>query len=288
MIKPIIRWVGGKSAMLPHIEPPPLYNRYIEPFAGGLANYLSLPYRPDKPPAILCDSNYYLMNFYHHLSGHLGANRVAALATDISILVDDYAHTPDQPKWYYQRRDEMNQLIRDWDMTESNTLRMAVLFYVINRLSYNGLWRVNRNGALNVPHDKSKTKVLYDPAHIAAVHKKLYATHLYIGDFEEATHTALEMDWVFADPPYYDVYNQYTADTFSHDEHVRLAATMHDLDRRGVHFTLTNRDCPEVRELYQGFHMKVITQNNNINSKASGRKGGRVDLIITNFEVPND
>ena len=48
MVQPIIKWAGGKRQLLPEMHNllPEKFNTYFEPFAGGLALFLSL-----TPPA---------------------------------------------------------------------------------------------------------------------------------------------------------------------------------------------------------------------------------------------
>ncbi|MDO7252337.1 DNA adenine methylase [Helicobacter cappadocius] len=62
MIKPMLKYRGGKSAEINQIIPffPTSYKRYIEPFFGGGALYFFLS--PKK--SIINDLNKPLMNFY--------------------------------------------------------------------------------------------------------------------------------------------------------------------------------------------------------------------------------
>ena len=64
---PIIKWVGGKSKLLPELleRLPPRYGRYIEPFAGGAAMFFRLAPRA----AILSDMNADLIATYRALGG---------------------------------------------------------------------------------------------------------------------------------------------------------------------------------------------------------------------------
>ena len=60
--KPFLKWVGGKTQLLPHILDlfPKNFNRYHEPFVGGGAVFFSLA--PRK--AILSDVNPDLIQAY--------------------------------------------------------------------------------------------------------------------------------------------------------------------------------------------------------------------------------
>ena len=61
-LKPIIKWQGGKTQLLPELASrlPKNYNTYFEPFAGGLALLLYL--QPEH--AIVNDYNSELINLY--------------------------------------------------------------------------------------------------------------------------------------------------------------------------------------------------------------------------------
>lgn len=68
-VKPILRWPGGKSRLLPRILPliPP-HVCYCEPFAGGLAVLLA---KPRSHVEIINDSNGDLIALYRSLQYHL-------------------------------------------------------------------------------------------------------------------------------------------------------------------------------------------------------------------------
>ncbi len=61
-VKPFLKWVGGKSQLLPEIikRLPSEYDRYFEPFLGGGAVFFSLQNRT----ACLADVNSELINTY--------------------------------------------------------------------------------------------------------------------------------------------------------------------------------------------------------------------------------
>src|ERR1700733_843012 len=70
---PVIKWVGGKTKLLPQLlaRMPERYGRYYEPFAGGAALFFRLAPRR----AVLADSNADLIALY------------TAIATDPSAVI---------------------------------------------------------------------------------------------------------------------------------------------------------------------------------------------------------
>jgi DNA adenine methylase len=67
-LKPLIKWPGGKSKLIPYLEPllPESFNRYIEPFVGGGALFFHLNY----PSSAINDINSYLIKFYTLIATH--------------------------------------------------------------------------------------------------------------------------------------------------------------------------------------------------------------------------
>lgn len=71
--KPIVKWAGGKQAMLKYLLPlvPKEFNNYIEPFFGGGALYFALSSElfcnEDGHVVILNDANSALINVYQRL-----------------------------------------------------------------------------------------------------------------------------------------------------------------------------------------------------------------------------
>ena len=67
VLRPPLKWAGGKRWQVPHLQPLWLahsHRRLVEPFCGGLAVTLGL--RPTR--ALLNDVNSHLINFYRWLS----------------------------------------------------------------------------------------------------------------------------------------------------------------------------------------------------------------------------
>src|SRR6185295_18590730 len=78
--------------------------------------------------------------------------------------------------------------------------RAARLLY-LNRFSFNGVYRTNRDGQFNVPRGRD-TGAFPDWDSFSASAKVLRASRIVGVDFEEALDRAQRNDFVYLDPPY--------------------------------------------------------------------------------------
>ena len=90
-LKPLVKWVGGKRQLLPHIHaalPATGYSTYFEPFLGGGAVLWSLA--PEK--AVVNDLNAELVNLY------------TVVHTDVEALIAELQNYPNDEEFFYQLR----------------------------------------------------------------------------------------------------------------------------------------------------------------------------------------
>ena len=75
MLKPLVKYQGGKSRELKTITKmmPKEFNRIVEPFCGGAA--LSFYF---EKPAVLCDTNWEVINLYNQIADNQGQRRITA------------------------------------------------------------------------------------------------------------------------------------------------------------------------------------------------------------------
>jgi DNA adenine methylase len=115
-VKPLIKWPGGKSSEIKHIEKLiPKHNRYIEPFFGGGALYFDL--MPKR--AAINDISDNLINFYQLIK--LRDKKFKSYLTQINDLWEYYKstveeHLGDMAKIYIRYRDNK---IEDIEMEKS-------------------------------------------------------------------------------------------------------------------------------------------------------------------------
>lgn len=252
MVKPFLRWTGGKSRLLPELRKhiPADFTRYVEPFLGGGAMFFDLDLEPSKMLGVyLGDANAALMNLYTALREATAAevieransliaehNRAVSLGNAVAVgaLYND------------ARLDGLG---------ESAQARAARFLY-LNRAAFNGLWRENKRGRMNTPLG-SKTKPLrtWDPDLLLAAGNKLKGCDLVAGSYEWAIPQAVANTFVYLDPPY-DVepgatgFTAYTASKFNRDIQRDLAKLVHQAVHRGVKVLVSNAGTSLVRSLY--------------------------------------
>lgn len=225
LLKPPLKWAGGKRWLLPHIEPiwrKHRQRRYVEPFCGGLAVVLGL--QPGR--AFLNDVNPHLINFYRQVR--------RGLSLEIEARHDEAL--------FYAHRDRFNQLIKGGG---ERTPEAAQLFYYLNRSGFNGLCRFNRSGEFNVPFGQYKT-VNY--AVDFEAYRKLFRRWTFTSKDQERLPIERD-DFIYADPPYDVEFTTYSAGGFGWDDQVRAAEW---LARHRGPVLLSNQATKRIIGLYRG------------------------------------
>lgn len=234
--KPFIRWVGGKTRLLPRILPhvPERMENYFEPFLGGGAVFIACRSRIAGKP--------HLADLNHHLIAAWTALRDTP--EELKPLLDWY-HDRDSKEFYYEVRAEQPK-------TE---LEKAARFLYLNGVSWNHLWRENsKTGAMNVPWGDRKFKG-FSNEELSSISRLLTGAEVKCCDFRSLLSSAKEGDFVYLDPPYLPIFskpdvekeptakfNKYTAKTFEVPDLVDLARICNDLSDRGVGWIMSNRD----------------------------------------------
>jgi DNA adenine methylase len=263
---PVVKWVGGKSKLLPELlaRMPRTFARYYEPFAGGAALFFRLAPRR----AVLADRNSDLVGLYRAVARE---PRAVITALQGHRTAHDEAH-------YYATRARWNDRDREWTPAER-----AAAFVYLNKTCFNGLWRVNRAGAFNVPIGRYADPPICVPETLLAAHDVLVRAKLRCADYRTAVDDARAGDFVYFDPPYDPVtttanFTSYTADAFGPDDQHELADTARRLVARGCSVMLSNSDTAFVRSLYRGFRVERVKCVRAINSNAAKR--GEVDELV--------
>lgn len=270
-IEPFVRWAGGKKWLIPymqnivgdlHIE------HYHEPFLGGGAIYFSMEH---TKRSYLSDANSQLINVYTQVKDNP------------EELIEFFTRIPNTEDDYYRIRAEI---------TEDNTVENAARFLYLNQTSYNGLYRVNREGRYNVPYG-FRTNWAYDPERIRAASSRLQNARISTGDFEVNKYRIKENDLVFLDPPYTVSHNNngfiaYNQKLFSIEDQRRLKNFIEYIKVKGAFYILTNAAHETIREIFLTQGDRIIELQRN--SLIGGRNAVRAaisEYIFTNIPGVN-
>ncbi len=261
--RPFLKWAGGKSKLVETIMTrfPHNFGRYFEPFLGGGAVYFGL--EPER--AVLADMNLELVTAYTALRDELPR-----------VLAALRRHRANREHFYAVRAQDASGM--------SPTARAARMIF-LNRTCYNGLYRVNRSGAFNVPFGKYDNPTICDEENLRAVSHALQDATIEHSDVFSTVAKARAGDLVYFDPPYDPVsktasFVSYTDRGFTSEDQERLAQTFRDLADRGVHAVLSNSDTPFIRKLYKGFRVDTVHVRRAINSRAD-RRGPVAEVLVS-------
>ena len=265
---PFIKWAGGKRSLLPDITAnmPPAFNTYYEPFLGGAALFFEISSRINS--AVLTDTNFDLVITY---------NVIKKEPESLIKLLEEHTRKHDSDYYYRVRK--------QFDLQDP--IKIAARFIYLNKMCYNGLWRVNKKGEFNVPIGRYTTPIIYQRANLIACHKALQNKHIEYRDFEKITPDS--GDFVYCDPPYHPIdttssFTKYTKIDFTEEDQKRLRDFALRLHNNGILVMVSNSDTPLIRGLYSEptFNIAVVQAPRFVNCRADRRQPIN-ELIITTY-----
>lgn len=264
---PPLRWAGGKRSLASRLTQflPGKYGTYYEPMVGSGALFFSLI--PER--AVLGDINCELINFYRVLS-----NQPQKLYDAVN------GFTPAEEAYYSLRAS-----------CPTNPLGRAARFFYLVRLSWNGLYRVNKEGAFNVPYSGRKPKQLLFLQAAQAASQALKTVRLLCGDFQRTTLGVKPEDCVYFDPPYPkgaskgNGFSRYSSTGFTLDDHKRLAHSAAQLADKGVHVLVTEAARKEILKFYsKSFYISFVRTPSLIAADSEFRRDV-YEAILTSYRV---
>ena len=267
MATPFVKWAGGKRSIVDKLVSrlPRAFNGYWEPFVGGGALFFALHTRLSA--VVLSDTNLDLGITY---------NAVKVDPYGLTAKLQEHASKHGETYYYKVRRQHSLQ----------DPIEVAARFIYLNKTCYNGLYRVNKSGAFNVPIGRYANPEIVQRENILLCSAALQKARVEYREFDTITPAA--GDFVYCDPPYHPVsstsFTKYTKLEFGENEQVRLRDFALRLHEQGVKVMLSNSDTPLIRSLYIGamWHLSPVQVPRFVNSKPEGR-GGVGELIITTY-----
>lgn len=267
--RPFLKWLGGKTQLLPELlkHAPKSFERYHEPFLGGGALFFAL--RPKI--AFLSDANPWLVNAYCCVRDEINPL--------LQLLHHHQCKHHEIDGFYYAIRERFNQ-------GTCSRLEGAAAFIYLNKTCFNGLWRVNRSGAFNVPKGSYKNPTVCDEVNLRRCSRALDNASIICSDFSIPQEQPTLCDFWYADPPYIPVsatsnFTGYTQAGFGLSDQRRLRDYAFDLKTKGVNVLLSNAAVSAAIDLYyNGFMLHEVDARRNVNSKAD-RRGVVKELVIS-------
>ena len=157
-------------------------------------------------------------------------------------------------------------------ITEDYDVRRAAMFLKLLRYSYSS----SGKSYASQPFDIRR---LFDL--ILGLQKRMADVVVENQDFETLIkHYDRPNAFFYADPPYFTTEDMYAVD-FGWDDHVRLRDTLKDIKGR---FLLSYNDCPEIRELYDGYSLFDFSRSHSMAQRyEAGKKFP--ELLIGNYDL---
>lgn len=254
----MIKWVGGKRALLPllcdawHDQP---YKRLVEPFAGSAAFFFAI--EPQR--ATLSDLCHPLCAMYGTLQEFHGP-----FVESFERLCQDFPQPGEEA--YYRVRERFNTGELSW-------LETGTSFLYLNRLSFHGLWRVNAKGHMNVGYGHYPRPPIPTIAAMQAASVVLQGAEVFEGNWDVTATDAGPGDFLYMDPPYLGTWSGYTGEEgsfFTIDGYKKIEETGRKGKERGAAVVVSSRDCPEIRQVFKtrnwhhlpvGVVQKIAPQN---------------------------
>ena len=270
---PILKWVGGKRALLPAIQnllqAPAPGKRFFEPFLGGGAVIFSQTLHNQL---VAGDVNAELINLYE------------VVRANPKALVEKLKRFKNNEEYYYE--------IRNMDRTKgwsrrSDVTRAARVLY-LNKTCFNGLYRVNQSGKFNTPFGSYVRPNIVNEIEIYRLHNFLTSktstgedrVTLLEASYKDLARMGISGDSFYFDPPYVPIsptasFTSYQSQGFSLSDQEELRDEAAKLISKGAHVLLSNSDTEIVRDLYKDkklFKIHTVGISRGIAAKASSRK----------------
>lgn len=291
----IIKWAGGKSKLAPVIEEKILenieeitaYDTYVEPFLGGGSFFFYMIQKYKFKNVVLADINKELINLYRVVQNK--PQELLSMAEELQNLYNSLENLEEKSLFFYKIREAYNLSIVQQEREELD-VEQAVWFLFLNKIGFNGLYRVNSKGLYNVPFGKREVANLFKKENILGVSKLLKEVKILNCTYEETMEFAANKTLFYFDPPYRPLsdsasFTSYAKSSFNDSSQIALAEFCKEIDRRGAKFALSNSDPKNsdpndgfFDELYEPFQINRISAHRMIGAKSTSR--GKVSEIL--------
>lgn len=242
VIKPVFRWAGSKQKIVKNLISNFQRKKvYAEPFLGGGSVLLNLLPHKIYDVYIVNDINEAIIELYKNIQ-----RNPLKVINELEKITQDYNACTDKESMYYNVRKEYNDNKNDY-----------VLFWLLMKTGFNGLYRENKKGNYNVPFGK-KDKIYFQSDEILKQHRLIqnvvFCSMEYMDFLKFILKQYKKHDlYVYGDPPYCGSQNYYR-EQFDND---KFALNMLTLK---IICSVSDVDSVHSRRVYQRFR-KVFVCN---------------------------
>ena len=300
IIKPFMKWVGGKTQILNEVMElfPKTMNNYHEPFLGGgsvllsLLSHIKSDHIKVYGKIYASDLNSNIIGLYINIQKHperlIDAVHLITeeFSTCETIAVNRKATTLEEAltspeSYYFWIRSQFNALSKEDKMT----VRGSAMLLFMNKTCFRGVYREGPNG-FNVPFGNYKNPSILDEQHIRTVSHLIKDVVFTARPFTDSLTEVVDGDFIYLDPPYAPEsttsFVGYTADGFTIDNHHLLFDMCKDISKKGARLLMSNADVALVKDSFLPplYTTKIVSCRRAINSKNPESKTNEV--LITN------
>jgi DNA adenine methylase len=303
-IKPILKWVGGKTQILDIIlsDFPKEISNYYEIFIGGGSVLIGLLTEiKNKKIKVNNTINAYDINepliyVYKNIqNNHLELyNKIEELITEFNKLDGTIINrNPEniteaktsRESYYYWIRKSYNKLSNE----EKKSILGSSYFIFLNKTCFRGLFRLGPHG-FNVPYGHYKNPEIINLIHLEEISKLIKDVIFECIDYklvlEKIANKNDKNDFIYMDPPYAPEndtsFVSYTEGGFSKENHLKLFEIYNNLSKQ-LKLMMSNSDVKLVRDNFSdiSLNIKSIVCKRTINSKNPESK--TKEVIIKNY-----
>lgn len=307
---PPLKWVGGKRKIIEIInsateklESPVTY---YEPFFGGGAIFFYLYSQGLIKKAYLNDVVPQVINFYTVISNEFARSNlkkeVKKIETKFNNLNKDIKK---RKKLYIKFREDFNDswagfVAEDKKNSSVTEAKLAAQFLALNKLGFNGMFRVNSRGRFNIPMGSPVDKKLFDEENLDAVGTALSKASFTCDDYSNVKPfkgSVGKNNLIFLDPPYIPNsktanFTDYSVEGFDRESHLKLSIDLSKLiENENNNVIFTNNFNSMSIELFVDKNKKNKRLNaykfnitKTISAKNAGR-GNTEELLISTFPI---
>jgi len=295
-IKPIIKWVGGKTQIVDKVinKFPKKITNYHEIFLGGGSILFALLQNINNGKIKLTgninayDINETLINLYKNIQKNPGD-----VLIEIRKIIDIYntlkgntinkkpkditEGIASQESYFYWIRSEFNKLTQE----QRNTPIGTAYFIFLNKTCFRGLYREGPNG-FNVPFGHYIHPEIINDEHIIAVSNLIKNVNFVCASFEYSFKNIKNNDFLYLDPPYAPVNEKsfvgYTFNGFTLVQHQQLFTMC-----KQHKFLMSNANVDLVVNNFkeEKYTIEIISCKRSINSKKPASQADEV--LITSY-----